>query len=61
MSKHPGIRIDRIRPAGAVGLIFTLGGMVILLHGVPELREFFVLTLVVGLGFAVLFAWRRRS
>ena len=61
MKRHPGIRIDRIRPAGAVGLILTLGGMAILLHGVPELREFLALTLVAGLGFAVLFAWRRRS
>ena len=47
--RHPGIRIDKISVAGGVGLVFTVGVMLMFLISLPEARWFFVLTLPAGL------------
>ena len=47
--RHPGIRIDKIGFKGLVGLVFTVGTMLMFLISLPEARWFFVLTLPAGL------------
>ncbi len=46
--KHPGIRIDKITVAGFPGLIFAIGVAVMFIIGLPELREFALVAVVVG-------------
>jgi len=50
---HPGIRIDKIPVSGAMGLIFTVGSLVIFL-ALPAVRWFAILSLPVGLAFAAI-------
>jgi xanthine/uracil/vitamin C permease (AzgA family) len=47
--RHPGIRIDKIPVKGALGLVFTLGIVVMTLISLPQARWFFVLALPVGI------------
>jgi hypothetical protein len=60
MVMHPGIRIDKIPVSGAMGLIFTLGSLVIFL-ALPAVRWFAILSLPVGLGFAALLHFTGRK
>jgi len=53
VSTHPGIRIDKIPVSGAMGLIFTLGSLVIFL-ALPAVRWFAILSLPVGLAVAAI-------
>ena len=48
-ARHPGIRIDKISVAGVVGLVFTVGVMLMILISLPEARVFFALVLPAGL------------
>ena len=59
-SSHPGIRIDKIPVSGAMGLIFTLGSLVIFL-ALPTVRWFAILSLPVGLGFAAILHFTGRK
>ena len=59
--RHSGIRIDKISVKSWVGLVFTVGVMVMFLIALPEIRWFFVLTLPAGiLAGAVLYLLHRR-
>lgn len=52
--RHPGISMHKIPVgAGIAGLIFTVGSMVVLMIGIPALRYFLGVALVLGLGIAV--------
>ena len=57
---HPGIRIDKIPVSGPMGLVFTLGSMVIFL-ALPVVRWFALFSLPVGLGVAGILHWRQRN
>ena len=48
---HPEIRIDKIPVSGAMGLIFTIGSMVIFL-ALPAVRWFALLSILPGLAIA---------
>ena len=53
-SIHPGITMHKIPVKGPVGLIFTVGVLIIFLLSLPEARWFLALSLPVGLIIAVL-------
>ena len=57
---HPGIRIDKIPVSGAMGLIFTIGSMVIFL-ALPAVRWFFFLSILPGLAVAAALRWAHRD
>jgi len=55
MNPHPGIRIDRIPVAGAGGLIFTLGFVVLFWLAVPAFHPLVIGCVLGGLAFAPIF------
>jgi len=59
--RHPGISMHKIPVKGSVGLVFTLGVMILFLISLPQARWFFVLSLPAGaLVGAVLYLLHRR-
>ncbi len=62
MEKHPGIRIDKISFKGAPGLIAGLAILVAFLVGIPPLREFLLISVLVGaIVSLMLYIWHKRS
>ena len=47
--RHPGISMRRIPLKGKVGLVFTVGVMVLFLIYLPQVRWFFALALPAGI------------
>ena len=59
--KHPGIRIDQIRPSGIPGLLFVVA-TVILFAALPPVRAFLLVSLPLGvLGALVRIWWLNRT
>lgn len=59
---HRGILIDKIPSQGFAGLIFTIGIMVILLVGIPQVRLLFVGSLLAGSVLAgALYFWHNQT
>jgi hypothetical protein len=54
-----GFRIDRISFRGAAGAVVALGGMAILIEGVPALRSAAAVAIVGGAIFGVGLIWYR--
>jgi len=48
MRIHPGIRIDKIPVKGPMGLVFTVGVLILFLVGLPAARWFLALSVLVG-------------
>ena len=46
--KHPGINMARIVVGNRVGLVITVGVMIMFLTALPEIRWFFLLSLPAG-------------
>jgi hypothetical protein len=47
--RHPGISMHKIPVKGGVGLVFTVGVMVMFLIALPQARGFFLLSLPAGI------------
>jgi hypothetical protein len=59
---HKGILIDKIPVDGFGGLVFAVGTMVIFMIGIPEIRQFSILALPLGLLVAGgLYYWRSQT
>lgn len=62
MQNHPGIRIDRIPAEGPEGLLFAVAAVLIFLVGVPEVREFLLISLIGGIPTAgLLYLWHNQT
>ena len=48
MKIHPGISMHKIPVKGPVGLVFTIGVLIVFLTGLPAARWFLALSLPVG-------------
>jgi len=60
--RHPGISMHKIPVgAGIAGLVFTVGSMAVFLIGIPALRYFLGLGLVLWLGIAIVLHLTDRS
>ncbi len=60
--RHPGISMHRIPVgAGIAGVLFTVGSMAVFLIGIPALRYFLGLALVLGIGIAIVLHLTDRS
>lgn len=60
--RHPGISMHRIPVgAGIAGVVFTVGSMAVFLIGIPALRYFLGLALVLGIGIAIMLHFTDRA
>lgn len=61
--RHPGIRIDKISVKSRVGLVLTVGIIMMFLVTLPEVRWFFIVSIPPGLlvGLALYLYHRRRA
>ena len=59
---HPGINFSKLEVGGDLGgLVFTVGSVVAVLIGLPEIAPLYLGSMACGAGLAVLlFEWHRR-
>ena len=61
MVLHPGITMHKIPVKGSMGLVFTLGVLVMTLLALPEARWFIALSLPIGVAIGIILRLTRRD